>query len=72
MDFVGFGVVGRVAYAGWKVTELVRAPLPTSVPGAGMYAAGDWVRTAVGQFANAAIPVIARPRISAWTSCVPS
>lgn len=24
------------------------------------------------QFANAAIPVIARPRISACTSCVPS
>ena len=26
----------------------------------------------MGQFENAAIPVIARPRISAWMSCVPS
>ena len=25
-----------------------------------------------GQFANAGMPVCARPRISAWMSCVPS
>ena len=49
-------------------SRAMRGPATTFIRGSG---AGS-LKAAVGQFENAAIPVCARPRISACTSCVPS